>query len=81
MGRRRGGDQAFLLGVAVEAGDGAEPAGDRGPGAAQQLEVTGEALDVSAPRPEHRHPVFGAPGHVLAQIHGVGVAGQAAVAG
>jgi hypothetical protein len=81
VGRRRVRDQAFLSGVAVETGHGAQPTGDGGPGPTQGLEVTGEALDVSAPRPEHCHPVFGAPGHVLAQIQRVGLAGQAAVAG
>jgi hypothetical protein len=50
-----------------------------GPGSAQGLEVAGEALDIGAARPEHRHPVFGAPGHVLAQIEHVGLAGEAAV--
>jgi hypothetical protein len=43
--------------------------------------VTGEAFDVGATRPEHRHPVFGAAGHVLAQIQRVSVTGPAAVAG
>jgi hypothetical protein len=76
----RDGDQALLFSVAVEAGDRAQPAGDRGPRSAQGLEVAGEALDVGAPRPEHHHPVFGAPGHVLAQIQCVGVTSQPAVA-
>jgi hypothetical protein len=80
MRSRRDRDQALLFGVAVEAGHGAQPAGDRGPRSAQGLEVAGEALDVGAPRPEHRHPVFGAPGHVLAQIQCVGVTSQPAVA-
>jgi hypothetical protein len=80
--RRRGDrDEAFLFGVAVEADHGAEPAGDRGPGPTQGLDVAGEALDVGATRTEHRQVVFGAPGHVLAQIQRVGVAGEAAVAG
>jgi hypothetical protein len=45
------------------------------------IEVAGEALDVGATGTEHRHPVFGAPGHVLTQIERVGVTGQPAVAG
>ena len=50
--RGRGdGDQAFLFGVAVEAGNGAQPAGDGGSGPAQGLEVTGEALDIGATPP------------------------------
>jgi hypothetical protein len=72
-------DEAFLFGVAVEAGHRAEPAGDRGPGSAQGLEVAGEALDVGATGTEHRYSVFGAPGHVLVQIERVGVTGQPAV--
>ena len=39
-------EQFFLDGVAVEPGDGAQPAGDRGPGAAAGLQVAAEALDV-----------------------------------
>jgi hypothetical protein len=74
-------DPAFLLRVPVEARHGAQPAGDRGPGPPQGLEVAGELLDVGAARPEHRHPVFGAPGHVLAQVQRVDIAGEAAVAG
>jgi hypothetical protein len=71
---RRDGDQAFLFGVAVEAGHGAQAAGDGGPGPAERLEVAGEALDVSSTRTEHRHVVFGAPGDVLAQVERVGIA-------
>jgi hypothetical protein len=81
MRRRRDRDQAFLFGVAVEAGHGAKPASDRRPGPAQRLKMAGEALDVGATCTEHRHPMLGAPGHVLAQIQCVGVAGQPAVAG
>src|ERR671910_2776391 len=68
MRRRRDRDQTLLFGVAVEAGHGAQAAGDRGPGSAQGLEVAGETLDVGASRPENPHSVFGAPGDVLAQI-------------
>jgi hypothetical protein len=81
MRRRRHRDLALLFGVAVEAGHSAQPASDRGPGPTQRLEVAGEALDVGTTRPEHGHPVFGAPGDVLAQVKRVGVAGQAAVTG
>jgi hypothetical protein len=81
VSRRRDGDETLLLGVAIEARHGAQPARDRCPGPAQRLEVAGEALDVDASRPEHRQAAFGAPGDVLAQVQRVGVAGQAAVAG
>jgi hypothetical protein len=36
----------FLDRVAVEPGDGAQPPGDGGPGAAAGFQVAGEALDV-----------------------------------
>ena len=62
--RRRTGSEPSH--VVARSAHGAQPAGDRGPGPTQRLEVAGEALDVGAPRPEHRHPVFGAPGDVLA---------------
>jgi len=74
--RRRGdGDQSLLFGVAIEAGHRAQPAGDGGPGSTQELEVTSETLDIGATRPEQRHPVFGTPRDVLAQVERVGVAG------
>jgi hypothetical protein len=44
--------QFFLDGVLVEPGDGAQPPGDGGPGAAAGLQVAGEALDVGAARLE-----------------------------
>src|SRR5919106_2092690 len=56
MGRWRDRQQALLFRVAVEAGHGAQPAGDRGPGPAQGLEMAGEGLDVGATRPQHRQP-------------------------
>jgi hypothetical protein len=81
MRRRRDGDETLLLGGAIEAGHGAQPSGDGGPRPAQGLEVAGEALDVGASRTEHREVMFGAPGDVLPQVEGVGIAGEAAVAG
>ena len=55
--------------------------GDGGPGPAQLFEVAGEALDVRAVGVEQPQVVALAPGDVLAQVEGVGVAGLAAVAG
>ena len=74
-------EQFFLDGVAVEAGDRAQPAGDRRPGSASRLHVAAEALDVRAARLEQVQPVLLAPGGEHPQIQGVGVAGQPAVAG
>ena len=41
-------DEAFFFGVPVEAGDGAEPAADGGPGTAEGFEVAAELFDVGA---------------------------------
>ena len=79
--RRGDRDEAFLFGVAVEAGDRAQPAGDGGPSPTQRLEVAAEPFDVSPARPEQRDRAFGAPRCPLAQIQGVGLAGQTGVAG
>src|SRR5262249_58152370 len=48
MRRGRVIEEIFFDRVAVEPGDGAQLAGDGGPGAAAALQVTGEALDVGA---------------------------------
>jgi hypothetical protein len=81
MRRGRVGQQAFLLGVAVEAGDGGQPPSDRGPGPAPLLEVAGEALDIRPTYLEQGHVVLVAPGDELAQVQDVRVAGHPAVAG
>ncbi len=48
---------------------------------AQLLEVAGEALDVGTADVEQAHVAVLAPGDELAQVEGVGVAGQSSVAG
>ena len=48
MDRRRVGDQAFLLGVAVEPGHRAQPAGDRGRRLSSGFELSCVGLDVGA---------------------------------
>ncbi len=73
--------ELFLDGVPVEPGDGAQPAGDGGAGAAAGLQVAGEALDVGAAGAEQGQVAGLAPGGVLAQVQLVGLAGQAAVPG
>ena len=74
-------DDTFFFGVAVEPDDRAQPAGDRGAGLAAVFEVAGEALDVDAADVEQAVVVLPAPGGELAQVQGVGVAGEAAVGG
>ena len=81
MRRRRPLEQALLFGVAVEAGDRAEPTSDRRPSAPTGFEVAGEALDVGPAGAEQAQVVLGAPGDELAQVQRVGLTGQASVAG
>jgi hypothetical protein len=68
--------ELFFDGVAVEVGDGAQPSGDDGPGAAAGFQVTGEALDVGTARLEQPQVMLLAPGHILAQVQGVRLAGR-----
>jgi len=56
-------------------------ASSRRPGPPGGLEVAAEALDVGAADTEQPHLVTRAPGRELAQIQGIGFAGQAAVPG
>jgi hypothetical protein len=81
VNRRRVLDDAFFLGVAIEADDRAQPASDRGPGLAAVFEIAGEAFDVDAAHVAQVMEVLPAPGGELTQVQGVGVAGVAAVAG
>jgi hypothetical protein len=60
--------ELFLDGVPVEPGDGAQPPGDGGPGAAAGFQVTGKAFDVGAPGVEQAEVAGGAPAGVLAQV-------------
>jgi hypothetical protein len=54
-------EEFFLDGVPVEPGDGAQPPGDGGAGAAFGLQVAGEGLDVGAPDREQRQRAEAAP--------------------
>jgi hypothetical protein len=81
MSRGRPLQQAFLLGVAVEARHRAQTACHCRQGASTGFEVSREALDVSPAHAEQAEAALLAPGDELAQIQGVGLAGQAAVAG
>jgi hypothetical protein len=58
-------DQAFLLGVAVEARHRAQPAGDRRPRSALGLEVTRERFDVDPLRGEQMQLEAAAPDREL----------------
>jgi hypothetical protein len=74
-------EEFFLDGVPVEPGDGAQPPGDGGPGAATGFQVAGKALDVRAAGLEQTQVALLTPAGVLAQVQGVRLAGQAGVAG
>jgi len=73
--------QVFLHRVPVEPGDGAQPPGDRGPGATTGLQVAGETLDVRTAGLKQAQVMLLAPARVLTQVQLVRFAGQAAIAG
>jgi len=78
----RGVIEEFLLdGVAVEPGDGAQPPGDGGPGAAAGLQIAGEAFDVGAASLEQADVMLLAPAGELAQVQRVRFARQAGLTG
>ena len=74
-------EELFFDGVLVEPGDGAQPPGDGGAGPAAGFQLAGEGLDVGAADREQRQGPGAAPAGELAQVEGVGLAGQAAVPG
>jgi hypothetical protein len=74
-------EELLLDGVPVEPRDRRQAAGDGGPGPAAALEFPGEGLDVCAADREQRHGPGSAPPGELAQVEGVRLTGQAAVAG
>jgi hypothetical protein len=74
-------EKFFFDRVFVEPGDRAQPPGDGGAGAAACFQLAGEGLDVGAADREQRQRSYLAPAGELAQVEGVGLAGQAAVPG
>jgi hypothetical protein len=74
-------EELLFDGVLVETGNGGQPAGDGGACPAAGFELAGEGLDVGAADREQRKGPGAAPAGELAQVEGVGVAGQAAVPG
>jgi hypothetical protein len=73
-------EEFFLDGIAIEPGDGAQSAGDGGPGAAAGFQIAGEELDVRAAGREQAELVLLAPAGELAQVQLVGLAGPPAAA-
>jgi len=74
-------EELLLDGVPVEPGDGAQPPGDGGPGAAAGLQIAGEAFDVGAASLEQADVRLLASAGELAQVQRVRLARQARVAG
>jgi hypothetical protein len=74
-------EEFFFDCIPVESGDGAQPPGHGGAGAALGFQFAGEGLDVGAAGREQGQRAEAAPGSELAQVEGAGVAGQAAVPG
>jgi hypothetical protein len=74
-------EEFFFDRVFVEPGDRAQPPGDGGASAAACFQLAGEGLDVGAADREQRQRSYLAPTGELAQVEGVGLAGQAAVPG
>src|SRR6266536_747869 len=68
-------EEFFLDGVAVEPRDGAQPAGDGGPGTATGFQVAGEALNIGAACLEQSKMMLLAPARVLALVQIVRGAG------
>src|SRR6516164_6638178 len=78
----RGVLEEFLFdGALAEPGDGAQPPGDGGPGAASCVQVAGEAFDVGAADGEQVQGTGAAPGGELAQVQRISLTSQAAVSG
>ena len=74
-------EKFFFDGVPVEPSDGAQPAGEGRTGAPAGFQVAGEGLDADpADREQGKRP-GSAPAGELAQVEGVSLSGQAAVAG
>jgi hypothetical protein len=68
--------QEFLFDrVLVEPGDGAQPPGDGGPGAAPGFQVARESFDVGTADGEQWEGAGTAPGSGLPQLEGVRLAG------
>ena len=81
MHGRRPVQELLLDGVLVEAGDGTQPPGDGGAGAAACFQVAGETFDVGATGGEQVQGPGPAPGGELAQIQRVRLSCQPAVSG
>ena len=74
-------EEFFLDRVAVEPGDGAQPAGDGGPGAAAGFQIAAGELDVRAAGVEQEELMLLTPAGELPQVQLIRLTCQAAVSG
>ena len=81
MGGRGMIQELFFDGVLVEPRDGGQPASDGSASTAPGFQLAGEPFDVGAADREQGQGTGAAPAGELAQVQGVGLAGQAAVPG
>src|SRR5664280_2829502 len=79
VNRRRVGDKAFLLGIAVEAGHSAQSATDGGRCPTPSFQLPSVGLDVASPDLEETQVVLIAEGDELTKIQRIGVAGEPSV--
>src|ERR1039458_8524945 len=77
---RRVGDEAFLLGIAVEAGHSAQSATDGGRCPTPSFQLPSVGLDVASPDLEEAQVSLIAEGDELTKIQRIGVAGEPSVA-
>src|SRR5664280_222460 len=80
VNRRRVGDEAFLFGIAIEAGHGAQSATDGGRCPTSSFQLPSVGLDVASPDLEQAQVSLIAEGDELTEIQGIGVAGEPSVA-
>src|ERR1035437_4079511 len=80
VNRRRVGDEAFLLGRAVEAGHSAQSATDGGRSPTPSFQLPSVGLDVASPDLEETQVTLIAEGDELTKIQRIGVAGEPSVA-
>jgi hypothetical protein len=77
---RRVGDEAFLLGVAIESSDGTQSATDRGRCPTPIFQLPSIGLDVASPNIEQTQVAPIAEGDELTKVQRIGVAGETPVA-
>jgi hypothetical protein len=73
-------EESLFNGVAVKPGDRAQAPGDGGPRPSAIFKRSGEAFNIASFNVEQLDLLVTAPGHELAQVQCIGVAGQPIIA-